>query len=70
MDSLRIIPLGGLGEFGSNMMVLEYGSSVIVIDCGVMFPSADLLGIDLVIPDISYLLDQGKVPEAKPVFCW
>jgi len=64
MDSLRIVPLGGLGEFGSNMMVLEYRDSVIGIDCGVMFPSADLPGIDLVIPDISYLLDHGKVPQA------
>ena len=64
MDSLRVIPLGGLGEFGSNMMVLEYGDSVIAIDCGVMFPSAEHLGIDLLIPDVSYLVDQGRVPEA------
>jgi len=64
MDCLRIVPLGGLGEFGSNMMVLEYGDAVLGIDCGVMFPSAEMLGIDLVIPDISYLTDQGKVPQA------
>jgi ribonuclease J len=56
MEPVRIIPLGGLGEFGLNMMLLEYGDSAIAIDCGLMFPGADLLGIDYVIPDISYLL--------------
>ena len=64
MDALRIIPLGGLGEFGSNMLALEWGEDVIVADCGVMFPSPEQLGIDLVIPDISYLLEQGKIPRA------
>ncbi len=58
MERLRIIPLGGLGEFGLNMMLLEYGDAAIAIDCGLMFPGADLLGIDLVIPDVSYLLDK------------
>jgi ribonuclease J len=58
MDPLRIIPLGGLGEFGLNMMLLEYGDSAIAVDCGLMFPGADLLGIDLVIPDVSYLLER------------
>jgi len=56
MESLKIIPLGGLGEFGLNMMLVEYGDAAIAIDCGLMFPGADLLGIDLVIPDVSYLL--------------
>ncbi len=58
MDSLKIIPLGGLGEFGLNMMLIEYGDAAIAVDCGLMFPSADLLGIDLVIPDVSYLLEH------------
>jgi ribonuclease J len=58
MEPLKIIPLGGLGEFGLNMMLLEYADAAIAIDCGLMFPGADLLGIDLVIPDVSYLLDN------------
>ncbi len=58
MEPLKIIPLGGLGEFGLNMMLLEYGDAAIAIDCGLMFPGADLLGIDLVIPDVSYLLEN------------
>ncbi len=60
MEPLRIIPLGGLGEFGLNMMLLEHGESAIAIDCGLMFPGAELLGIDLVIPDISYLVEKKK----------
>ena len=60
MEPLRIIPLGGLGEFGLNMMLLEYGDSAIAIDCGLMFPGAELLGIDLVIPDVSYLLENKE----------
>ena len=58
MDTLKIIPLGGLGEFGLNMMLVEYGDAAIAVDCGLMFPTADLLGIDLVIPDVSYLLER------------
>jgi ribonuclease J len=60
MSKLRVIPLGGLGEFGLNMMLLEYGDSVIAVDCGLMFPGAELLGVDLVIPDVSYLLEQKE----------
>jgi ribonuclease J len=60
MEALKIVPLGGLGEFGLNMMLLEYGSDAIAIDCGLMFPGTDLLGIDLVIPDVSYIVEKRK----------
>jgi ribonuclease J len=56
---LRVIPLGGLGEFGLNCMILERGDEAIAIDCGVMFPDAQLMGIDLVIPDLTYLRELG-----------
>src|SRR3974377_9535 len=55
---LRVIPLGGLGEFGMNMMVFEYGEDLVVVDCGVIFPDAELLGVDIVIPDITYLREN------------
>ena len=53
--SLRVVPLGGLGEIGKNMMALECGEDIIVIDCGIQFPSEDMPGVDLIIPDVSYL---------------
>lgn len=54
-SALKIIPLGGLGEIGLNMMVLEYEDTIVVIDAGLMFPEEDMLGIDIVIPDFTYL---------------
>ena len=64
MAPLKIIPLGGLGEFGLNMMLIEYGEAAIAVDCGLMFPDANLLGIDLVIPDVSYLLEDSDKLKA------
>lgn len=55
---VRVLPLGGAGEVGRNMWVLEYGDEIVILDCGVMFPDADMLGVDLVLPDISYLREK------------
>jgi len=57
---LRYVPLGGLGEVGINMWALEWENKLLVVDAGLMFPQEDMLGIDLVLPDISYLLGKGK----------
>ena len=59
-QKLKIIPLGGLDEIGKNCTVLEYGNDMIVVDCGVGFPDEDMYGVDLVIPDFSYLTQNAK----------
>ena len=59
MAHLRILPLGGLGEIGKNMMVLEYEDSIVVVDTGLMFPTSEMLGIDLVLPDFEYLRERA-----------
>ncbi len=58
--TLKIIPLGGLGEVGANMMVYEYDGQILVVDTGLMFPENDMLGIDYIIPDITYLMQRRK----------
>ena len=59
-QKLQIIPLGGLGEFGMNMMAMRCGDDIIVVDAGMLFPGSELLGVDFVVPDISYLLDNRE----------
>lgn len=59
-EKLKIIPLGGLNEIGKNMTVLEYGKDMIVVDCGLGFPEDDMYGVDLVIPDVTYLAKNQK----------
>jgi ribonuclease J len=64
VPKLRILPLGGLGEIGKNMTVVEYDGRIVVVDTGLMFPTAEMLGIDLVLPDFSYLRDRVEDIEA------
>jgi len=61
---LRVLPLGGLGEIGKNMAVVEFDGRIVVVDTGLMFPTAEMLGIDLVLPDFSYLRDRADDIEA------
>ncbi|MCA9939657.1 MAG: ribonuclease J [Anaerolineales bacterium] len=63
-SKLRIIPLGGCGEIGKNMTVLEYEDEILVVDAGIMFPENDMLGIDAIIPDYNYLLDKADKIKA------
>ena len=64
MTPLRILPLGGLGEIGKNMTVVELDGRLVVVDCGLRFPTADMLGIDLVLPDFTYLRERADDIEA------
>jgi ribonuclease J len=61
---LQVVPLGGLGEFGMNIMALRYGDDIIVIDCGMMFPEAELFGVDIVTPDLTYLVENREKVRA------
>jgi ribonuclease J len=65
LKKLRIVPLGGLGEIGKNMTVIEYNDSIIIVDAGIMFPENDMLGIDTIIPDYKYL--EGKFDKVEAV---
>jgi ribonuclease J len=66
MTALRIIPLGGLGEIGMNFMVIEYGDAAIAVDCGMMFPDAATLGVDVIVPDMTYIFENAA--KLKGVF--
>src|SRR5215813_12189483 len=64
-QKLQVVPLGGLGEFGMNMTAIRYGNDIVVIDCGMMFPDAELLGVDLVMPDLTFLKENQ--PQIRAV---
>ena len=64
MSSVRVLPLGGLGEIGKNMTVVEHDGRIVVVDVGLRFPTPEMVGIDLVLPDFSYLLDRASDIEA------
>src|ERR1700733_11024261 len=61
---LQLVPLGGLGEFGMNSMAIRYGDDIIVVDAGMMFPDSELLGVDIVTPDFSYLEQHAAMVHA------
>src|SRR5262245_64190152 len=63
-QTLDVLPLGGRGEFGMHMMALRFGGSIVVVDAGVMFPDEELLGVDVIVPDIGYLLENKSEVKA------
>ncbi|MBL8213634.1 MAG: ribonuclease J [Bryobacterales bacterium] len=63
-QKLQVIPLGGLGEFGMNCMAIRYGDDILIVDAGMMFPDAELLGVDVVVPDFSYLVEHKELVRA------
>jgi ribonuclease J len=63
-SKLQVIPLGGLGEFGMNITAIRYGEDIIVVDCGMMFPDAEMLGVDLVMPDLTFLKENRQQVRA------
>ena len=65
-DKIKIIPLGGVAEIGKNMMVYEYDEKILIVDCGVMFPDEEHPGVDLIIPDFTYLR-ENRDPHRRPV---
>src|SRR3954447_13610410 len=64
MADVRVLPLGGLGEIGKNMTVVEHDGRIVVVDVGLRFPTPEMVGIDLVLPDFSYLRDRASDIEA------
>ena len=69
-SKLRIIPLGGLEQIGMNITAFEFEDSIVVVDCGLSFPEDDMLGIDLVIPDITYLKNEYSEGEGLCDYPW
>ena len=65
-DKIKIIPLGGMNEIGKNITAIEYKNEIVVIDCGLKFPDEEMFGIDLVIPDITYLVKN--IEKVKGIF--
>ena len=65
-EKVRIIPLGGLGEIGKNITAIECDNEIVIIDCGVAFPDEEMYGVDLIIPDITYL--KNNVEKIKGIF--
>ena len=59
-SSIKVIPLGGLGEIGKNITAIEFEDEIIIIDCGMTFPDSEMYGVDVVIPDITYLINNKE----------